>query len=135
MNTYYVNYTGSDNMITIDIHSSVETIKDLKAFLQTKGLYNENTDIIAFGSNTLVNSQLSSLSEESDRKCRELCEEMSALKASNESEVKALKAQLKTDIDSMQTMEKEINDLKQKLSTSNSSRYIDGNNIIASRIV
>ncbi|CAG2107349.1 unnamed protein product [Medioppia subpectinata] len=53
------------------------------------------------------------LSEESDRKCRELCEEMSALKANNESEVKALKAQLNTAIDSMHTMTEEINDLKQ----------------------
>ncbi|CAG2115202.1 unnamed protein product [Medioppia subpectinata] len=58
----------------------------------------------------ILSSQLTSLSEESDRKCRELCEEMSALKASNESEVKALEAQLNTSNDSMA---EEINDLKQ----------------------
>ncbi|CAG2108192.1 unnamed protein product [Medioppia subpectinata] len=46
---------------------------------------------------------------------------MSALKASNESEVKALRAQLNTALDSMQTMAQEINDLKQKLSTCDKS--------------
>ncbi|CAG2120399.1 unnamed protein product, partial [Medioppia subpectinata] len=46
---------------------------------------------------------------------------MSALKASNESEVKALKAQLKSAIDSMHTIKKEINDLKQKFSTCDKS--------------
>ncbi|CAG2110119.1 unnamed protein product [Medioppia subpectinata] len=53
---------------------------------------------------------------------------MSALKASNESEVKALKAQLKSAMDSMQTSEDSIktwiegnNDLKQKLLTCISS--------------
>ncbi|CAG2113738.1 unnamed protein product [Medioppia subpectinata] len=64
---------------------------------------------------------MSSLSEESDQKCRELCEEMSALKASNESEVKALKAQLKSAMDSMQTMETQIKDLKQNLLNYNKS--------------
>ncbi|CAG2109961.1 unnamed protein product, partial [Medioppia subpectinata] len=52
------------------------------------------------------------LSQESDLKCRELCEEMSALKASNESEVKALREQLKTSIDSMQTITEVISTLK-----------------------
>ncbi|CAG2116974.1 unnamed protein product [Medioppia subpectinata] len=66
-------------------------------------------------------SQSSSLSEESDRKCRELCEEMSALKASNESEVKALKAQLKTSNDSMHTMTEEMESLRQQLITSEKS--------------
>ncbi|CAG2116581.1 unnamed protein product, partial [Medioppia subpectinata] len=66
-------------------------------------------------------SQTSSLSEESDRKCRELCEEMSALKASNESEVKALKAQLKTSNDSMETMTEEMENLRQQLITSEKS--------------
>ncbi|CAG2115340.1 unnamed protein product [Medioppia subpectinata] len=66
-------------------------------------------------------SQSSSLSEESDRKCRELCEEMSALKASNESEVKALKVQLNTALDSMQTMTEEKESLRQQLITSEKS--------------
>ncbi|CAG2114320.1 unnamed protein product [Medioppia subpectinata] len=39
---------------------------------------------------------------------------MSALKSRNESEVKALKAQLKSVIDSIETMTEEINDLKEK---------------------
>ncbi|CAG2109156.1 unnamed protein product [Medioppia subpectinata] len=47
--------------------------------------------------------------------------EMSALKASNESEVKALKAQLKTSDDSIQTMDTEIKDLRQQLMTSKNS--------------
>ncbi|CAG2120658.1 unnamed protein product, partial [Medioppia subpectinata] len=82
-------------------------------------LYNTNKHRYIFitkRAEPYVNSQTSGPSEESDRKCRELCEEMSALKASNESEVKALEAQLKSAIDSMQTMEKEINDLRQNLS-------------------
>ncbi|CAG2120442.1 unnamed protein product, partial [Medioppia subpectinata] len=70
------------------------------------------------------NHHSSGLSEESNRKCRELCEEMSALKASNESEVKALKAQLKSVMDSMQTMAQEINDLNQKLSTCDNSEQM-----------
>ncbi|CAG2107111.1 unnamed protein product [Medioppia subpectinata] len=65
-----------------------------------------------------------SLSEESDRKCRELCEEMSALKASNESEVKALKAQLNTALDSMQTMTEEMNALRQQLSSYTSNQEV-----------
>ncbi|CAG2118228.1 unnamed protein product [Medioppia subpectinata] len=43
---------------------------------------------------------------------------MSALKASNESEVKALEAQLKSSNDTMQTMNEEMNYLRQKFLTS-----------------
>ncbi|CAG2115886.1 unnamed protein product [Medioppia subpectinata] len=75
-------------------------------------------------SNQVVINQLSGLSEESDRKCRELCEEMSALKASNESEVKALKAQLKSSEDSMHTMAEEINDLRQQLCSEKSNQEV-----------
>ncbi|CAG2108926.1 unnamed protein product [Medioppia subpectinata] len=138
-----INAQNISYMLGIHIPDSVETIRDLKSFLLTKGVYNENTDIIGLktsvdSSDTIymlfdddykldslcdndyeilisskLNDQSPCLSSESDRKITELCEEMSTLKASNESEVKALKEQLKTSKDSMETIDKEINDLKQ----------------------
>ncbi|CAG2113620.1 unnamed protein product, partial [Medioppia subpectinata] len=151
MTNYYIRYNdGYDAIwITKPDTCSVETVKDLKCFLQSNGLYNENTQNIAISSTSpnrdstywhyyqfkcddyklnggecyiliqpipnppILSAQLTSLSEESDQKCRQLCEKISTLKASNECEVNALKAQLKTAIHSMETMTEEINHLKQ----------------------
>ncbi|CAG2115386.1 unnamed protein product [Medioppia subpectinata] len=81
-----------------------------------KSIPNE-TKLLVIDETTKLSSE-TLVSEESDRKCRELCEEMSALKASNESEVKALKAQLKSSEDSMETMTEEMESLRQQLITS-----------------
>ncbi|CAG2109743.1 unnamed protein product [Medioppia subpectinata] len=148
MPIYKINNDGyNDYMLAIDIPDSVETIKDLKSFLLTKGLYNENTHSIGLKCLSMDSSNKSYMlfdddhkldsywrdnafeiliwakldaqslwygpSKESEENITQLCEEMSALKASNESEVKALKAQLKTSNDSMEAMEKGIYDLNQ----------------------
>ncbi|CAG2119533.1 unnamed protein product [Medioppia subpectinata] len=79
------------------MHTMAEEINDLRQQLCSEK------------SNQEVVTDLSELSTKNSA----LSEEMSALKARNESEVKTLKAELKTAMDSMETMITENNNLKQ----------------------
>ncbi|CAG2119860.1 unnamed protein product [Medioppia subpectinata] len=101
------------NCVNISNESHRQVVERIK-------LIPNETKLLVIDEKTRLSSE-TLVSEESDRKCRELCEEMSALKASNESEVKALKAQLKSAIDSMETMTEEMESLRQQLITSEKS--------------
>ncbi|CAG2109276.1 unnamed protein product [Medioppia subpectinata] len=118
-----IKYHDKPNDLPIDLRVplQVETVNDLKCLLKASYLFNPRTQykcVYIYPKDPMVDTKALGLSEELDRNITKLCEEMSALKASNESEVKALKAQLKSSNDTMKTMVEKIEILDHRLLTS-----------------